>query len=214
MSKGSIELEAQLIERIVDKRKELMARAEEEAKRVLQAAEEECERIRVESEKQILNVVGSELRAVRDRIVGTAELEGRKLLMLARDDLSSSVFEEVEKRLWEIAEGRVEGVDFAEVLTKFVIEAASAIGGEEFIVAANERDLKTLKKNLKKVRARVEEALGGGDLKLDVKPVATMGGVIVRNSDGSKIYHNTLEGRLKNVRRRVEASVAETLGVI
>jgi vacuolar-type H+-ATPase subunit E/Vma4 len=214
MSAGSIELDAQLIERVVDRQKALIARAEEEGERVLQEAGRECERIRVESDKQILNIVGSELRAVRDRIVGRAELEGRKLLMLARDDLSSSVFNEAERRLWEMAEGRVESIDFGEVLVKLIVEAASAIGGEEFIAAANERDLKYLKTNLKEIKASVNEALGGGDLRLDVKPVATMGGVVVRNIDGSKIYYNTLEGRLKNVRSRIEALVAETLGVI
>jgi len=214
MSAKSIELEAQLIERVVERQKELTARAEEEAEKILQEAEMECERINVESDRQILTVVGSELRAVRDRIVGRAELEGRKLLMLARDDLLSSVFNEAEKRLWEMAEGRVESVDFGEVLVKLIVEAASAMGGEEYIAAANERDLKYLKNNLKEVKASVNEALGGGDLSIDVKPVATMGGVIVRNSDSSKIYYNTLEGRLKNVRSRIEALVAETLGVI
>jgi vacuolar-type H+-ATPase subunit E/Vma4 len=214
MSAGSIELDAQLIERVVDRRKALIARAEEEEERVLQEAGRECERIRVESDKQILNIVGSELRAVRDRIVGRAELEGRKLLMLARDDLSSSVFNEAERRLWEMAEGRVESIDFGEVLVKLIVEAASAIGGEEFIAAANERDLKYLKNNLKEIKSSVNEALSGVDLHIDVKPVATMGGVIVRNMESSKIYYNTLEGRLKNVRSRIEALVAETLGVI
>lgn len=214
MNQESIELEAKLIERIVERRKEVVSRAEERAESILEAAEKDCKRIKAESEKQVLNIVSSELRAVRDRIVGGVELEGRKLLMLARDELSSSVFDEVETRLREISEGRDESIDFGEILVKLITEATSTMGGEEFIVEANGRDLKYLQKHLKKIKAGMEKVLDGGSLQLDSKPIPTMGGVVVRNRDGTKIYYNTLEGRIKNVRSRIEAEVAKTLGVI
>lgn len=214
MNLDSIEMEAKLIERIVERRKELVAKAEERAERIIQSAENECERIREESERQVLNIVGSELRAIRDRIVGEAELEGRKMLMLARDELSSSVFKEAETRLVEMAEGRDDSVDFGEILVKLIVEAASAIGGDEFIVASNQRDLKYLQENLKEIGDKVKEALGGGGIKLDDDPVETIGGVVVRNDDGTKIFYNTLEGRLQTVRNRIEAEVAKILGVI
>jgi vacuolar-type H+-ATPase subunit E/Vma4 len=214
MSEGSIELEAKLIERIVERRNEIVSRADERAEAILKAAEKDCERIRTESEKQVLNIVGSELRAVRDRIVGRSELEGRKLLMEARDEVSSSVFEEVEKRLRQMAEGRDKSINFGEVLIKLIIEAASAVGGDEFIVEANGRDLKYLGENLRQIKSRMKKSLGGGSIRLDSKPIPTMGGVLVRNIDGTKIYYNTLEGRLKSVRSRIEAEVAKTLGVI
>jgi vacuolar-type H+-ATPase subunit E/Vma4 len=41
-----------------------------------------------------------------------------------------------------------------------------------------------------------------------------IGGVVMRNSNGTKTFHNTLEGRLVNVRNRIEAQVGKTLGVI
>jgi len=214
MNQESIELEAKLIERIVERRNEIVSRAEERAEAILKAAEKDCERIRAESEKQVLDIVSSELRAVRDRIVGRAELEGRKLLMEARDEVSSSVFEGVEAQLREIAEGRDENINFGEILIKLIIEAASAIGGDEFIVAVNGRDLKYLQEHLKEIKAHMKKALGGGDLRLDSKPIPTMGGVVVRNSDGSKTYFNTMEGRLEAVKGRIEAEVAKTLGVI
>ena len=82
MSINSMELETQLIERVVEKRNDIITRAVERAEKILQAAEQEVKMIEVESEKQVLSLVGSELRAVRDRIVGKAELEGRKMVML------------------------------------------------------------------------------------------------------------------------------------
>jgi len=213
MKAASIDLEARLIERTVDQRNEVIARAEERARRILQVAEAECERIRAESDEQILNIVGSELRAIRDRIVGKAEIEGRKMLMLARERALSDVFEEAEKSLKEIAEWRDERVNYGEVLTKMLVEAISAMGGDEFIVSANERDLSYLKKQIGEIKDRMKE-FDNVSILLDEKPIEAIGGVIVRNRDGTKTYHNTLEGRLLKARSRIEAEVARILGVI
>jgi vacuolar-type H+-ATPase subunit E/Vma4 len=214
VSAKTLELETQLIERIVKKRKERLLRAEERVNQILKSAEEEVERIKSESEKQILSLVGSELRAVRGRIVGSAELKGRKMVLLSRQELLSHVFEDAEKRLAQISDGKDKGTDYGEVLAKLIVETALAIGGEEFIVSANTRDLEYLKKNLNKIRNQVKDAVGVGDLKLDDKPIDVIGGVVVRNSDGTKTFHNTLEGRLVNTRGRVEAQVSKILGVI
>lgn len=214
MSTKSLDMETQLIERIVRQRNERMTKAEKKASEIIKSAEEEVERIKEESEKQILSLVGSELRAVSDRIVGGAELEGRKMMMLSRQDLLSKVFDDARGRLAEVAGGKGEDVNYEDVLIKLIIEAATAIGGEKFIVSANEKDLAYLKINLKKVNKQVSDALGGGDLKLDDEPIDVMGGVVIRNSDGTKTFHNTLEGRLVNVRSRIEAQVGKTLGVI
>lgn len=214
MSTTPLELETQLIERTIKQRNELLTRAGESAEKILKAAEEEVERIGAESERQILSLVGSELRAVRDRIVGGAELEGRKMMMLSRQELLSKVFDAARERLAEVAEGKDKSSDYEDILVKLIIETVTAIGGEDFIVSANEKDLAYLKKNLKKVNEQVSDALGGGDLKFDDEPIDVIGGVVVRNSDGTKTFHNTLEGRLVNVRSRIEAQVGKTLGVI
>ena len=211
MSTKSMEMEAQLIEKIVDKRNAIMAKAEEKAKKIIQSAEEEVERIKAESETQIVSLVGSELRAVNDRIVGSAELEGRKMLMLTRQELLSKVFEDAERRLEELAEGM--GPEYTSILSKMISESASAIGGEEFIVTANERDLDYLQKNLSTINKDLKKDLGGV-IKLEDEPIDITGGVVVRNDDATKTYYNTLKGKLDNVRSRIEAEVAEILGVI
>lgn len=211
MSINSMEMEAQLIEKVVEKRNAIMALAEEKATNIIKSAEAEVERIKVESERQIISLVGSELRAVNDRIVGSAELEGRKMLMLTRQGLLSEVFEEAERRLVDLAESM--GPDYTEILGKMILESASAIGGEEFIVTANERDLAYLKKNLKTINRDLKKALGGA-IKLEDQPVDITGGVVVRNDEATKTYYNTLRGNLSNVRSRIEAEVAQILGVI
>ena len=212
MSTNTLELEAQLIEKIVEKRKGIIARAEEKTKGIMASAEEEVERIRVESEKQIISLVGSELRAVSDRIVGSAELDGRRMLMQTRQELLSKVFEEAERRLDEMAEGMTP--EYTTILVKLISESASAIGGEVFFVTANERDLTYIKKNLKTIIRDLKKDIGDVTIKLVDDPVDITGGVVVRNEDGTKTYYNTLKGKLENARSRIEAEVAQVLGVI
>ena len=212
MSTNSMEMEAQLIEKIVDKRNAIKAKAEEKARKIIKSAEEQVEKIKAESEKQIISLVGSELRAVNDRIVGSAGLEGRKMLMMARQKILSEVFEEAERRLGELAKGM--GPDYTTTLVKMISESASAMGGEEFIVTANDRDLAYLKKNLKTINRDLKQTLGGGAIKIEADPIDITGGVVVRNNDATKTYYNTLKGKLDTVRVRIEAEVAQILGVI
>ncbi|UCH57344.1 MAG: hypothetical protein JSV18_08465 [Candidatus Bathyarchaeota archaeon] len=214
MSSKSLELDTQLIERIVQKRKERLARAEEEAERIVKTAEQEVGMIKADTERQVLSLVGSELRAVRDRIVGRTELDGRKMLMASRHQMLSSVFEEAEKQLEKIAQGKDPSVDYGVILGKLIVEAAVAMGGEEFIVAANERDHAFIKKNLRKLNNQLKKVLGEGTLKLDNSPLDIMGGVVVQNSEGTKTFYNTLDGRLENVKSRIQAEVGKILGVI
>ena len=212
MSTNSMEMEAQLIEKIVDKRNAIKAKAEEKARKIIESSEEEVEKIKAESEKQVISLVGFELRAVNDRIVGSAGLEGRKMLMMARQKILSEVFEEAERRLGELAKGM--GPDYTTTLVKMISESASAMGGEEFIVTANDRDLAYIKNNLKTINRDLKQTLGGGAIKIEDDPIDITGGVVVRNNDATKTYYNTLKGRLDNVRSRIEAEVAQILGVI
>ena len=214
MSTKTLDLETKLIERIVKQRNERVAKAEVRVREITESAQEEVERIKVESEKQILSLIGSELRASRDRILGKAELEGRRGMMDARQRVLSSVYDEVSKMLKDISNGKDKKVDYSEILVNLITEAAMAIGDEELIVSANESDLKYLGKNLGNINTQLKATLGECAVKLADESIDVIGGVVVRNLDGTKTYYNTLDGRLESVKTKFAAQVAEILGVI
>ena len=214
MSESSMELEAQLIERIVEKRKKLLEDADNEVEKIVKSAKETVNNINSDSETEILSLIGSDLNAARDRIIGNAQLEGRKNLLLARQALLTGVFDEVLERLRGIAGRDDTNFDKGEVLIALIKEAAAAVGGEEFIISGNEADIKYLGKNLGNVRRAMKKSIGESKVSLDSEPLDIGGGVVVRNSDGTKTYHNTFEGRLVGVRARIESEIAESLGVL
>lgn len=212
MSSRQIEVEVSLIERVYQRRKEILAEAEREARRIRRAAEEEAKRIKGEAEKAAKLIIDRRLRAARERILGEAEMEGRRKLMEAREELVSRVFEEATKRIESLINDEGRRDEYLEILSKLIAEAVEKIGGSEFIVSANERDLDLLKRNLGKIR----RSLPSRELKLTLseEPIECLGGVVVESGDRLKVYNNTLDGRLLRVRRLLSAKVAERLGVI
>jgi vacuolar-type H+-ATPase subunit E/Vma4 len=106
------------------------------------------------------------------------------------------------------------GSEYTVVLVRMILESASDIGGNEFIITANERDQAYINKNLNTIKNELEKTLGKITIKLEEESIDITGGVIIRNKDATKTYYNTLKGKLTNVRSRIEANVAETLGVI
>ena len=204
---SSIELEAGLIEKAVEERNAILEKAEARAERILENARQEEARIRNDTERHLRTIVGSELRAVHDRIVGRANLDGRKKIMEAKMGILDDVFNFAREKLEAMAkEG---GEDYQEVVKKLVSEAAEAMGEDELIVSCNKADQVFLKKTLSDLSKELDASF-----KLDSKPVETMGGVIVKNPKATKVYYNTLEGRLIKVRQSKASEVAEKLGVI
>lgn len=214
MSESSMELEAQLIERIVEQRNKLFEDADNEVENIAKSAVEEVAKINANSEAEILSLIGSDLNAARDRIIGNAQLEGRKNLLLARQALLTDVFAEVLTKLRGVASGDDTRVNKGEILIALIKEAAVAVGGEEFIISGNEADLEYLGKNLGNVSMALEQSIGESKVSLDSESLDIGGGVVIRNSDGTKTYYNTFEGRLASVKARLESEVAEKLGVL
>jgi vacuolar-type H+-ATPase subunit E/Vma4 len=206
---SSLDLETRLIERTMAQRDEMIAKADIDAKAMLEAAEKEAQRIKSETDRQILNIVASVLRGVRDRIVGGVELDSRKQLMIARDETLQQIYGEAEKKLKEYSSDKKV---YHEALIKLVAEAAKAIGGEEFILSANDADLADLKKVHKKLEADVSKLVGSKvSIAFDDTPIATIGGVVLKNIAGRKVYHNTFEGRIMRARAKLNVTLAKLM---
>jgi vacuolar-type H+-ATPase subunit E/Vma4 len=206
----SQDLDAKLIERIVEQRNRIIAEAKQRAQGILEKAEEDRQRIMEQTDKSIESIVGSELRAVHDRIVGRAQLEGRKKLLYARMEVLGAVRSEALEELKSMSEGKHPDYDYSEMLMKLIAEADQALAEEEYIIAANKRDLAYLKKNLSKVK----EALGGKKVQLSETPLDIVGGIVVMNANGTKTMENTLERRLETANSRLQTEIAKKLGVI
>ena len=196
------QMENKLIDKTILQRNEILADAKDMAAKIIEKAEAENKQIEAQTNQAIENIIGSELRAVHDRIVGGAQLQGRKEVMEARTVVIAKVFQKAVDDLKSI----VEGPDYNQYLVKLAIESVSTLN-EDCIVYANEKDAKYLKSNM-------EQLALGVKVKVETSPVDIVGGVSIINLEGTKTVHNTVESRLNLAEGRLTAEVAEKLGVI
>lgn len=194
---------------------EITRRAREESEKIIMDAEREAQSILSKAEAKAREVmmasVKPEVEVMRRRILGSAMLEGRKMMLKAKHELVLKVLNAAEEKLRRIAEGGG-GVDYSEVLFHLLKEAVSGLGEEEVQVSANERDRSYLNRNLDRIGERLSRELGRR-VKLTVadNPLNCIGGVVVKSKDGLRLFNNTLDGRLLKMR---EALKGKILGVI
>ena len=196
------QMENKLIDKTIQQRNEILVNAKDTVAKITEKAKAENKRIEAQTNEAIENIIGGELRAVHDRIVGGAQLLGRKAVMEARTVVIAKVFQKAVEDLKSI----VEGPDYNQYLVKLAIESVSTLN-EDCIVYANEKDAKYLKSNM-------EQMALGVKVKVETSPVDIVGGVSIINLEGTKTVHNTVESRLKAAEGRLTAEVAEKLGVI
>ena len=196
------QMENTLIDKTVQQHNEIIEKAKERAAKITANAEAEKKRIEAQTNNAIENIIGGELRAVHDRIVGGAQLQGRKQVMEARSEIVNKVFKQVEEEI----KNTVEGPEYKDILVKLAKESIETLS-EDCIVYANKEDAATLK-------SMMEELPTGYKVKIETSPVDIVGGVTVVNLEGTKTIYNTLDSRLAEAKGKLTAGVAEKLGVI
>ena len=196
------QIENRLIDKTIQQRNEILENARVRAENILTKAEAEKLRIQEQTRQAIENIIGGEIRAVYDRIVGGAQLQGRKIVMDARMEVIEKVFDDVQDEIQKI----VEDPEWNKYLVKLASESIIKLD-EDCIIYANREDADYLKSNM--------EALPTGHkIKIEESPTDIVGGVTVVNIEGTKTIHNTLDERLEIKKARLIAQVAERLGVI
>lgn len=207
----SLEIDAmrfRIIEKVTEEIKEIISGAEKESKQILKNAKEEGHRT-------LMSRVGAEVRMIRSKIVGRAELEGRRTVLKAKEEVVSKVFEEVEKRLNDIVSGKDSRFDYGDILLNLANEAVIGIGEREIVIMANNRDKGFLSKNLATLEKHLREKLGYKiKLRIADKELDCVGGIIAHDNARKKIYYNTLIGRMTKVRDMMRARVAKELGLL
>ena len=196
------QMENKLIDKTIERRNKLLDKANAEASVIESRTEAELKRIKDQTNQAIENILGGEIRAVHDRVVGGAQLQGRKQVMEARTEIIAKVFEEAQDAVMKV----IKGSKYNDVLVRLASESITKLD-EDCIVYANKEDAKYLK-------SVMEQLPVGHKVKIEESKVDIIGGVTIVNMDGTKTIYNTLETRLKAARGRLTSEVAEKLGVI
>ncbi len=195
---------------------EIMRRAQEETKKTISEAELQAKTILSSAEAKAHEVVMAsvkpEIEVMRRKILGSQMLEGRKMLLKLKYEITLKVLNSVEDKLRKIASGKDNSIDYDVLLSNLLEEAILQLGEDEVIIYANKRDLSHLSKNLNKLQQKLSKTMHDKiKLELTDQPLSCIGGVIVSNKDGKKTFINTLEGRLSKAQGIIQGKILQEL---
>ena len=170
---------------------------EEGLSRLRKHREEVSERVRNE-----LSMISREARISSVKMVSQAEMEAKKKYLNAIEEIVRSVVEESFKRIEQIKDTE----KYERALESLIRGAVEALGGKKFKVSCSDED----REMVSRISARIGKELGV-EISLEPEPIKTVGGVRVKNEDGSAMLDNTVEARLERMRSEIRVMIIKHL---
>ena len=164
----------------------------------------------IENTEQETNIKAAEILqsvdklgdTLHSKIIGKAELKARNNSLQLIEETINKIFEASLKGLVNISSNK----SYDKSMKKLLEEGLDAIGGKEFNISCNTKDvdlLKNISKEIQKTRKI--------NIELSSKNLNCMGGVQVMNSDGSVIFNNTVEVRLERFKPLLRKQISDML---
>jgi len=159
--------------------------------------EETSERIRNE-----LSMISREARISSVKMVSQAEMEAKKEYLNAIEEIVNSVVDESVEKI----KGVKNTEKYEKALESLIRGAVVAVGGKKFKISCSNED----REKVSRISARIGRELGV-EISLEPEPINTVGGVRVKNGDGSAILDNTVEARLERMRSEIRVMIIKQL---
>jgi vacuolar-type H+-ATPase subunit E/Vma4 len=170
----------------------------------LEFAKEDVDKIKEQQKARIQSLVDIEKR----KILASAEMESRRMLLEKKEELVSNIFAEAETKLEEMRGSKL----YIDAVTKSIEKAVDNIG-DNLIVEFDERDKSIFKKDLtSSIESDISKAVGK-NVKLEFRPSAEniSAGVIIKSKDGRMIIDNTFSNLIKRLEEDIRGKVSEIL---
>jgi V/A-type H+-transporting ATPase subunit E len=166
--------------------------AKKEAKEILERAQKELDR-----EKKTLELETDKIIKIqRSRAISEGKLEGRKMMLNAKEEIITNAFTLANQRLAELDQAQKEGY-----LGSAIKSAVSELGSD-VTAFCNQKDKALVTKVAKQVDSKIKVSSEG---------IEYIGGVVVRANDGSAQIDATFEGLLNRMRNDLRREIAEIL---
>ena len=196
MSSNAVQaLKEEIWRRAREKAENILKNAEERAKKMIETAETKAReelRSKIEPEKLVL----------KRRILGKAVMDGRKAVILAKNEVVEKAFEKALEKIRALTDSDLYREFLAKSLKKAIEEFSDIGGEEELIVYANERDLEFLREKTRELYPSVKLKFRKGDF---------IGGIIVMDSAEKRVFYDTIESRFEALRPVLREKVASLL---
>jgi len=189
----------------------IMSEAQGKADVIIQDANAEVSQIQANAEKtaevekaKILENGNKQSDMRYQQIISEAKMNARRAKLGAKEEVIEAAFNQATGELKSIASSGSE--EYEDSLSKMIKEAADEIGRDNLIIHLNEADTNKFKQDLSSDSFEIE----GIHFKIG-EPIETIGGAILKTSDGDIEVNNTIEARLERFKSILRSEVAEIL---
>jgi len=204
-SVGSLEtLRDQILKQAKEQASAVIEREQRIAERDLEFAKEDVDKIKEQQKVKIQSLIDVEQR----KILASAEMESRRMLLEKKEELVSKIFAEAETKLEEMRGSEL----YINVVTKSIENAVANIG-DSLIVEFGEKDKSIFKKDLiSSIESNVSKSVGK-NVQLEFKPSNEniSAGIIIKSKDGRMIIDHTFSNVIKRLEEDIRGKVSEIL---
>lgn len=195
---GTEKIKAKILEDAEVRAGQILEQARAEAREIIDNALKEAEQKRAD----ILRKGESDGREVYRRMMSEANLEGRKEVLKAKQDLVESAFSLAMDKLCKLSDQ-----DYQKLLEDMAVEAAKDEDGE---ILLSEQDRNRVSKDfVKNINKRIASSGKNGKLALSQDTIKTVGGFVLRY-DQMEI-NNTFEVIFEMLKPKLENDVVKIL---
>jgi V/A-type H+-transporting ATPase subunit E len=185
---------------------EIIEEAKDQAAKIVSEAQAKAEQIKIKETEQALQ----KARGNEEQELESVRLQAKRKVLNARFQHIDMVLEKSLDRLRELTDRQ--DPSYVKAVERYVVEAATSIGGAEFEVVVSPRDAAAIKQRLRRLEKDISTIKGSPTkLKMSDEPLRSIGGVVVRSTDGKQIFNDTLEARLAKVRQEMAPKIGEIL---
>jgi V/A-type H+-transporting ATPase subunit E len=201
---GADKITSKILEDANKTANEIKSEAQKEAESILQKAKEEAEL----RKQNILKKGEKDAEMIYNRIIAEARLNAKKKMLEERENLIKMAIEKLEEDLVKLPKKE----EYKDMLLKLIIEGVFSVGGGELILHLNKNDYELINDDaLWAIEKEAEERLRKTTILKRGEPVDIIGGCIIKTSDESKVYDNSLEAVFERNLESIRAKVADLL---
>jgi|BioPla2DNA2_1021312.scaffolds.fasta_scaffold00108_28 V/A-type H+-transporting ATPase subunit E len=205
MSAGTEKIVSSIMSDAQIKADSILAEAEKEKQSIL--SEGEAQSV-IEKEK-ILENAEKTAKMRYQQVISEAKMNSRRMELEAREEIIEEAFEKAEEKLKEIASS--DASEYKASLEKVIIEAGTEIGGGDLVILVKDTDVTKIKGSLPTLEKSISENTSN-PTKLEMGAnITTIGGAIVKTTNGEIEVNNTIEARMLRFKKSLRSEVAGIL---
>jgi len=163
-----------------------------------------------EMKKREIEQIRANIGEIEIRELEAAKSEQKRRMMNLKIQLIEAAFAASLDKLKQMIKEQV--LIYRNSLESLIVEATSQMTGSQFEVILSSKDTEFVRKKLKRIEQEISTIRNISiTLGISNEPLRSIGGVVVRSSDGKQVFNNTLEARLAKVRQENLPEIAKIL---